>query len=87
MKAAKETGALPPPLTIRNAPTKMMKGLGYGKDYAYDPDTEDGFSGQNYFPDGMDRRRFYAPKGEGAEARILDRLQRWADLRRQKDRS
>jgi putative ATPase len=84
MAAAKETGSLPPPAHIRNAPTRLMKDLGYGKGYAYDPDTAEGFSGQNYFPDGMGRRRFYQPKGEGAEARIIDRLERWAALRREK---
>ena len=86
-KLAKDTGSLMPPAHIRNAPTRLMKDLGYGKGYQYDPDTAEGFSGQNYFPDGLERPVFYRPKGEGAEARILDRLQRWADLRRQKDRS
>ena len=85
MAAAKETGSLAPPAHIRNAPTKLMKDLGYGKGYAYDPDTAEGFSGQNYFPDGMARRRFYQPKGEGAEARILERLERWARLRAEKN--
>ena len=81
MAAARETGSLPPPAHIRNAPTRLMKELGYGKGYAYDPDTPEGFSGQSYFPEGMARRRFYQPKGEGAEARINERLQRWASLR------
>ncbi|WGM38922.1 replication-associated recombination protein A [Caulobacter sp. NIBR1757] len=80
-KAAKETGSLMPPAHILNAPTKLMKDIGYGKNYAYDPDTERGFSGQNYFPDGMARRKFYQPKGEGAEARIKERLDRWAAMR------
>jgi putative ATPase len=80
-RAAKETGSLMPPAHILNAPTKLMKDIGYGKNYAYDPDTERGFSGQNYFPDGMARRRFYQPKGEGAEARIKERLDRWAAMR------
>ena len=84
MKAARETGSLPPPAHIRNAPTKLMKDLGYGKGYAYDPDTEEGFSGQDYFPEGMERRVFYDPKGEGAEAKIRDRLDRWAAMRRDK---
>ena len=79
---AKETGSLMPPAHIRNAPTRLMKELGYGKGYKYDPDTEEGFSGQNYFPDGVERRVFYAPKGEGAEARIKERLERWAALAR-----
>jgi putative ATPase len=80
-RMAKETGSLIPPAHIRNAPTRLMKDLGYGKGYKYDPDTEEGFSGQNYFPDGVERRTFYAPKGEGAEARIKERLERWASMR------
>jgi putative ATPase len=80
-KAAKETGSLMPPAHILNAPTRLMKDIGYDKGYDYDPDTERGFSGQNYFPDGMERRTFYRPKGEGAEARIKERLDRWAAMR------
>jgi putative ATPase len=80
-RAAKETGSLTPPAHIRNAPTKLMKDLGYGKGYAYDHDVEGGFSGQNYFPEGMERRKFYDPKGEGAEARTKERLDRWAEQR------
>jgi putative ATPase len=85
MRAAKKTGSLMPPAHILNAPTKMMKDLGYGKDYAYDHDTIEGFSGQNYFPDDypgdMDREQFYAPKGEGREREIKARLEKWAKLR------
>lgn len=84
MKAAKETGSLMPPSHILNAPTKLMKNLGYGAGYAYDHDTEEGFSGQNYFPDGMARRTFYEPKGDGAEAKIRERLERWAAIRAEK---
>ena len=80
-KAARETGSLMPPAHIRNAPTRLMKDLGYGKGYKYDPSTETGFSGQNYFPDGMERRVFYAPKGEGHEGKIKERLERWAKMR------
>jgi len=76
-----------PPAHIRNAPTRLMKDLGYGKGYNYDHDAEDGFSGQNYFPEGMDRRVFYAPRGEGVEARVKDRLDRWATLRAERGRS
>jgi putative ATPase len=83
-RMARETGSLMPPAHIRNAPTRLMKQLGYGKGYKYDPDTEEGFSGQGYFPDGVERRVFYAPKGEGAEARIKERLERWATLRDRK---
>ena len=82
MKAAKETGSLMPPAHIRNAPTKLMKDLGYGKGYAYDHDAPEGFSGQDYFPDEMERLTFYRPKGEGSEARIKERLDRWAALRK-----
>jgi putative ATPase len=85
MKAAKETGSLMPPAHIRNAPTKLMKDLGYGKGYAYDHDAPEGFSGQNYFPDEMERRQFYKPRGEGSEARIKERLERWAALRRERE--
>jgi putative ATPase len=85
-RAAKETGSLTPPQHILNAPTKLMKSLGYGSGYAYDPDTEEGFSGQNYFPDGMERRQFYRPKGEGSEAKVKERLERWAAMRAKKDR-
>jgi putative ATPase len=81
---ARETGSLTPPAHIRNAPTRLMKQLGYGKGYQYDPDAEEGFSGQNYFPDGVPRQTFYAPKGEGAEARVKERLQRWAQMRSRK---
>jgi len=81
--AAKETGSLKPPAHILNAPTDLMKDLGYGAGYAYDHDTEQGFSGQNYFPDDMERIRFYDPKGEGREAAIKERLERWAEMRRQ----
>lgn len=82
-RAAAETGSLMPPAHIRNAPTKLMKSLGYGKGYQYDPDTPEGFSGANYFPDEMERRVFYTPKGEGHEAKIRERLDRWATLRAQ----
>jgi len=76
--AARETGSLMPPSHILNAPTRLMKDLGYGKGYAYDHDQEQGFSGQNYFPDGMERRTFYKPAGRGAEARVKERLDFWA---------
>jgi len=82
MRTAGETGSLTPPAHILNAPTQLMKDIGYGKNYAYDPDTGHGFSGQNYFPDGMERQRFYTPKGEGREKAIRERLERWAELRR-----
>jgi len=83
-RAAKETGSLMPPAHIRNAPTKLMKQLGYGEGYAYDHDAEGGFSGQNYFPDEMPRQRFYSPKDVGTEGRIKERLERWAQIRRER---
>jgi putative ATPase len=82
--AAAEHGGLMPPAHIRNAPTKLMKDLGYGAGYEYDHDAEDGFSGQNYFPDGMKRRRFYQPTENGREAAIAERLARWNALRAKK---
>jgi putative ATPase len=84
MKAAKETGSLMPPKHILNAPTRMMKDLGYGKGYAYDHDAEGGFSGQDYFPEEMGRRSFYQPRDSGNEVRIKERLERWAALRSQR---
>jgi putative ATPase len=83
-KLAKATGSLAPPAHIRNAPTRLMKDLGYGAGYRYDPNTEEGFSGQDYFPEGVERPMFYAPKGEGAEGRVKERLERWAALRERK---
>lgn len=80
-KAARETGSLMPPANIRNAPTKLMKELGYGRGYQYDPDAEEGFSGANYWPDGMEARAFYQPTDQGHEARVKERLERWAELK------
>ncbi len=79
--AAQETGALGPPMHIRNAPTKLMKKLGYGSGYEYDHNAEGGFSGQNYFPDEMQRQTFYAPEGKGREREIKERLEHWAKMR------
>jgi putative ATPase len=79
--AAKRTGSLVPPAHILNAPTRLMKDLGYGKGYRYDPDTETGFSGADYFPDGMDRERYYEPTGNGYERQITERLRHWDALR------
>ena len=85
-RAARETGSLMPPKHILNAPTKLMKEIGYGKGYAYDHDVEGGFSGDNFFPDEMERVSFYRPKGEGVEARIKERLDRWNAIRAEKAR-
>ena len=82
--AARATGSLAPPLHILNAPTKLMKDLGYGKDYAYDHNAADGFSGQNYFPDGMAREQFYRPPERGFEREINKRLAYWHKLREKK---
>jgi putative ATPase len=77
----KRTGSLMPPAHILNAPTRLMKNLGYGKGYQYDPDTDTGFSGANYFPDGMPRETFYEPTSGGYERAITERLEHWARLR------
>jgi putative ATPase len=82
--AARDTGSLMPPAHILNAPTRLMKELGYGHGYAYDHDTEDAFSGQNYFPDGMARQELYRPKDRGFEREIAKRLAYWAGLREEK---
>ena len=81
MRAAKETGSLAPPKHILNAPTQLMKDIGYGDGYAYDHNTEDGFSGQNYCPDDMPREQFYVPQGKGREKAIRERLEHWKKLR------
>ncbi|MER2520440.1 MAG: replication-associated recombination protein A [Bdellovibrionales bacterium] len=83
-RAAKEYGSLMPPKHILNAPTKMMKDIGYGEGYAYDHDTAEAFSGQNYFPDGMQRQTFYVPVERGFEREIKKRLDYWSELRRKK---
>jgi putative ATPase len=75
--AAAATGSLPPPMHIRNAPTRLMKMFGYGAGYRYDHDAEDGFSGQNCFPDEMTRQAFYQPTDRGSEAKVRERLARW----------
>lgn len=79
--AAKSTGSLMPPAHILNAPTRLMKELGYGAGYAYDHATENGFSGQNYFPEGMARQNFYQPQDRGFEREVTKRLAHWAKLR------
>ena len=82
--AAAEHGSLMPPAHILNAPTKLMKNLGYGKGYEYDHAAEESFSGQNYFPDGIARQQFYAPRDTGFEREIAKRLDYWAKLRAKK---
>jgi putative ATPase len=84
--AAKRTGSLMPPMHAVNAPTKLMKNLGYSQGYQYDPDTEEGFSGLNYFPDGMKRETYYEPVERGFEREIRKRLEYWDRLRREKEK-
>ncbi|MBV2147367.1 replication-associated recombination protein A [Sphingobium sp. AS12] len=80
-KSARDTGSLMPPQNILNAPTKLMKDVGYGKGYQYDHDAADGFSGANYWPDEMTPQSFYAPTDRGYEARIAERIAYWQRLR------
>ncbi|WP_282120546.1 replication-associated recombination protein A [Ruegeria atlantica] len=84
MRLAKQSGSEPPPKHILNAPTSLMKDQGYGTGYAYDHDAEDGFSGQNYFPDGMKRSEFYKPVERGFERELKKRLDYFAKLRAQR---
>ncbi len=79
--AARQTGSEPPPLHIRNAPTRLMKDIGYGAGYAYDHDAEDGFSGQDYFPEGMKRPVWYQPPERGFERELKKRIDYFAKLR------
>ncbi len=80
-RSARDTGSLMPPAHILNAPTKLMKDIGYGKGYAYDHDADDAFSGADYWPEEMDRQDFYRPTDRGFEARVRERLEFWAERR------
>jgi putative ATPase len=80
-RSAKETGSLMPPENIRNAPTRLLRDLGYGRGYEYDHDSEEGFSGANYWPADMAAQRFYTPAGRGFEASVKERLDHWRQLR------
>ncbi len=82
-KSAKETGSLAPPAHILNAPTKLMKDIGYGAGYAYDHNADDGFSGVDYWPDGMDAQDYYQPVERGFERKIRERLEYWDRRRRE----
>lgn len=86
-RVAKNTSTLMPPKHILNAPTKLMADLGYHQGYLYDHDTKDGFSGQNYFPDGMARQTFYRPVERGYERELKRRIDYWADLRKKLQKS
>ena len=81
--SAKETGSLMPLMHILNAPTKLMKNVGYGKGYAYDHDADEGFSGQDYWPEEMEAQAFYEPTDRGFEARVRERLEYWEQRRRE----
>ncbi len=84
-RSAKETGSVMPPQNILNAPTKLMKEIGYGKGYAYDHDAEDGFSGADYWPEEIGRQTFYDPPERGFEREVRKRLDYWAKLRAERD--
>ena len=83
-RAAKQSGSLMPPMHAVNAPTRLMRDLGYSAGYVYDPNTEEGFSGLNYFPDDLPRQQFYQPIERGFEREIKKRLDYWAKLRERK---
>tara|TARA_R110000824_G_scaffold11585_5_gene50724 strand:+ start:4783 stop:6102 length:1320 start_codon:yes stop_codon:yes gene_type:complete len=83
-KSARDTGSLMPPQNILNAPTKLMKEIGYGAGYSYDHETDDGFSGDNYWPEDMQPQRFYQPVDRGFEHKIRERLEYWENLRAEK---
>ena len=85
-KSANQTGSLKPPQNILNAPTKLMKEIGYGADYSYDHETDEGFSGDNYWPEGMEPQQFYTPVDRGFEHKIRERLQYWEKLKSEKSR-
>jgi putative ATPase len=82
-RSATETGSLMPPKTILNAPTRLMKQIGYGKGYQYDHDAEEGFSGADYWPEEMSPQNFYKPTGRGFEAKVAERLAYWDEMRRE----
>ncbi|HHN73552.1 MAG TPA: replication-associated recombination protein A, partial [Thermopetrobacter sp.] len=86
MKTARRTGSLMPPKIILNAPTRLMREEGYGAGYLYDHDQPDAFSGQDYFPPELGRRRFYDPPERGFEREIRRRLEWWAGLRERRRR-
>jgi putative ATPase len=83
-RAAQESGSLMPPMHAVNAPTKLMRELGYSEGYVYDPDTKEGFSGLNYFPDELPRQVFYRPLERGFEREIAKRIDYWNKLRQRK---
>jgi len=84
-KSARETGSLAPPATILNAPTRLMKDIGYGKGYAYDHDAEDGFSGADYWPEGMAAQTYYRPVPRGFERQVIERIEWWERKRAERN--
>ncbi len=86
-RSASETGSLMPPMHILNAPTKLMKTVGYGKGYAYDHNADEGFSGQDYWPEEMEAQNFYKPTDRGFEARVKERLDYWEQRRKELQQS
>jgi len=83
-RSAQETGSLMPPKTILNAPTRLMKQIGYGRGYEYDHDAEEGFSGADYWPEEMSPQTFYEPTGRGFEVKVAERLAYWEEKRRER---
>ncbi|HEY5713394.1 MAG TPA: replication-associated recombination protein A, partial [Allosphingosinicella sp.] len=81
-RSARETGSLLPPKNILNAPTKLMKQIGYGSGYQYDHDAEGGFSGDNYWPEEMEPQTFYEPVDRGFEKKIAERIAWWNERRK-----
>jgi putative ATPase len=86
-RSAEETGSLMPPMHILNAPTRLMKTVGYGKGYAYDHDADEAFSGQDYWPEGMDAQTFYDPTDRGFEAKVRERIEYWNERRKELQQS
>jgi putative ATPase len=82
-KSARDTGSLMPPQHILNAPTKLMKDIGYGEGYAYDHDADEGFSGADYWPEEMQAQTFYDPVERGFERKVKERIDYWEKLRSQ----
>ena len=82
-RSARDTGSLMPPMHILNAPTKLMKTVGYGKGYAYDHSADEAFSGQDYWPEEMEAQSFYEPTDRGFEAKVRERLEYWAERRKE----
>ena len=83
-RSARETGSLMPPANILNAPTKLMKDIGYGQGYTYDHDAEEGFSGDNYWPEEMEPQTFYEPVERGFERQVRERIAYWKKLRQER---